>query len=97
YVKAEFSSIPHRRGIVSMARAQDPDSASSQFFIVVKDSTFLDNQYSVFGQVTSGMEVADRIVNAPRDRSNDRPNEPVAIESITIREATGAEKGPAPK
>lgn len=96
HVRAEFSSIPHRRGIVSMARAQDPNSASSQFFIVVKDSTFLDNQYSVFGEVTSGMDVADKIVNAPRNAS-DRPNNPVAIESITVRDATDAEKGPTPK
>jgi cyclophilin family peptidyl-prolyl cis-trans isomerase len=52
HVPSEFSNVSHKRGIVSMARAQDPNSASSQFFIVVKDSTFLDNQYSVFGEVT---------------------------------------------
>lgn len=95
-VKAEFSSTPHRRGIVSMARSQSPDSASSQFFIVVKDSNFLDNQYSVFGEVTQGMEVADTIVSAPKDR-NDRPNSPTSIESITIRDANENEKGPAAK
>ena len=95
-VKAEFNSISHKRGIVSMARAQDPNSASSQFFIVVKDSTFLDNQYTVFGEVTKGMDVADKIVNAPRG-AQDRPNTPVAIESVKIRPATDAEKGPAPK
>ena len=95
-VKAEFNSVPHRRGIVSMARSQHPDSASSQFFIVVKDSTFLDNQYTVFGEVTKGMEVADQIVAAPRD-SNDRPNNPTAIESITIRDANDNEKGATPK
>jgi len=96
HLKAEFSSVSHKRGIVSMARAQDPDSASSQFFIVVKDSTFLDNQYTVFGQVTKGMDVADTIVNAPRNR-NDRPDNPTTIESITIRDANDNEKGPAPK
>ena len=79
-----------------MARSNSPDSASSQFFIVVKDSTFLDNQYTVFGQVTKGMEVADAIVGAPRGE-NDRPNSPIAIESITIRDANADEKGPAPK
>ncbi len=73
-VKAEFNSKSHRRGVVSMARAMDPDSAGSQFFIVTTDSTFLDGQYTAFGEVTEGMEVADKIVNLPRD-SNDCPNE----------------------
>jgi peptidyl-prolyl cis-trans isomerase B (cyclophilin B) len=71
-IKAEFSSRSHHRGIVSMARAQDPNSAGSQFFIVTTDSTFLDRQYTVFGEVTEGMDVADKIVNLPRDR-NDCP------------------------
>jgi cyclophilin family peptidyl-prolyl cis-trans isomerase len=95
-LKAEFNSIPHRRGIVSMARSNDPNSASSQFFIVVADSTFLDNNYTVFGQVTKGMEVADKIVSAPRGAA-DRPNSPTTIQSITIRDAKPEEKGPAPK
>ncbi|MCA9820491.1 MAG: peptidylprolyl isomerase, partial [Nitrosarchaeum sp.] len=59
-------------GIVSMARAQDPDSAGSQFFIVTTDSTFLDRQYTVFGEVLEGIEVADKIVNLQRDQ-NDCP------------------------
>lgn len=67
-VDAEFNDTPHRRGVLSMARAKDPNSAGSQFFIVVKDSNFLDHQYTVFGEVTKGMEVADQIVNQPRDR-----------------------------
>jgi peptidyl-prolyl cis-trans isomerase B (cyclophilin B) len=95
-LKAEFNKIPHKRGIVSMARAQDPDSASSQFFIVVKDSNFLDNQYTAFGQVTKGMDVADKIVNAPRGAS-DRPNNPTTIDSITLRDAKADEKEPTPK
>jgi cyclophilin family peptidyl-prolyl cis-trans isomerase len=95
-VRAEFNEISHKRGIVSMARSQDPNSASSQFFIVVKDSTFLDRNYTVFGEVTKGMEVADAIVGA-KTGPNDRPVEPVTIDSITIRAATDAEKGPAPK
>ena len=66
-VKAEFSSRSHLRGIVSMARAMDPDSAGSQFFIVTKDSTFLDREYTVFGEVTEGMDVADKIVSLDRD------------------------------
>ena len=66
-LKAEFNDIPHKRGVVSMARAQDPDSAGSQFFIVVEDSPFLDHKYTVFGEVVRGMGVADKIVNVPRD------------------------------
>ena len=77
-VDAEFSDISHKRGILSMARSQDPDSAGSQFFIVVKDSTFLDNQYTVFGEVTSGMEVVDKIVDLPRN-PRDLPNEKVEM------------------
>ena len=58
-VPAEFNKRPHKRGILSMARSQDPNSAGSQFFIVVQDSNFLDGQYTVFGEVTKGMEIAD--------------------------------------
>ena len=82
-VKAEFSSRSHLRGIVSMARAQDPDSAGSQFFIVTTDSTFLDRQYTVFGEVTEGMDVADKIVNLERD-GNDCPLEKVQMTSVTV-------------
>ncbi len=71
-IKAEFSSRSHHRGIVSMARAQDPNSAGSQFFIVTTDSTFLDRQYTVFGEVIEGMDIADKIVKLQRD-SNDCP------------------------
>ena len=73
-LKAEFNTRSHLRGIVSMARATDPDSAGSQFFIVTSDSTFLDRQYTVFGEVVEGMEVADKIVNLPRD-GNDCPKQ----------------------
>ena len=95
-VGAEFNSISHKRGIVSMARSNDPNSASSQFFIVTSDSTFLDKQYTVFGQVTKGMDVADKIVGAPRDAS-DRPNSPTSIDKVVIRDAKPEEQGPAPK
>lgn len=77
-LKAEFNDIPHRRGIVSMARTNDPNSAGSQFFIVVKDSNFLDGQYTVFGEVVKGMEVADKIVSLPRN-SRDLPTERVEM------------------
>jgi peptidyl-prolyl cis-trans isomerase B (cyclophilin B) len=78
-LKAEFNDTPHRRGIVSMARTNDPNSAGSQFFIVVKESSFLDGQYTVFGEVVKGMDVADKIVNLPRNPRNDLPNERVEI------------------
>ena len=77
-IKAEFNDTLHKRGILSMARSQDPNSAGSQFFIVVKDSAFLDGQYTAFGKVLSGMTVADQIVNAPRDR-RDNPNERIEM------------------
>ena len=82
-VKAEFSSRSHLRGIVSMARAQDPDSAGSQFFIVTSDSAFLDRQYTVFGQVKEGMDVADKIVNMEKD-GNDCPLEKVVMTKVTL-------------
>ncbi len=84
-IKAEFNSKSHRRGIVSMARSMDPDSAGSQFFVVTTDSTFLDGQYTVFGEVTSGMETADKIVNLPRNK-NDCPLEEAKIVHIAINE-----------
>jgi peptidyl-prolyl cis-trans isomerase B (cyclophilin B) len=89
-LKAEFSPKPHARGIVSMARSPHPDSASSQFFIVVKNAPSLDNQYTVFGEVVNGMDVADKIVGASRG-PNDRPNEPTAITKIVIRDARESE------
>ena len=84
-LKAEFNSRSHLRGIVSMARANDPDSAGSQFFIVTSDSTFLDRQYTVFGEVVDGMEVADKIVNLPRD-GNDCPKQEAKMLEVTISE-----------
>lgn len=77
-LNAEFNDIPHRRGILSMARTNDPNSAGSQFFIVVKDSNFLDRQYTVFGEVVKGIEVADKIVSLPRN-ARDLPAERVEI------------------
>ncbi len=77
-LKAEFNNKPHKRGTLSMARAANPDSAGSQFFICVADSPFLDRQYTVFGEVISGMEVVDKIVNQPRD-SRDNPSERIEI------------------
>jgi len=82
-LKAEFNSRSHLRGIVSMARSTDPDSAGSQFFIVTSDSTFLDRQYTVFAEVVEGLEIADKIVNLPRD-GNDCPLEEAKMLQITL-------------
>ena len=82
-VNAEFSSRSHLRGIVSMARSTDPNSAGSQFFIVTTDSTFLDREYTVFGEVTQGMDVADKIVNLPRDQG-DCSQEDAKMLKVTI-------------
>lgn len=90
-IKGEFSSngvinsISHTRGTISMARSMDPDSASSQFFIVHKDSTFLDGEYAAFGHVTEGMEVVDAICEKIKPIDNngtvEKENQPI-IESI---------------
>ena len=80
-VKAEFNDRPHVRGVVSMARSQDPDSAGSQFFIVVKEAPYLNGQYTVFGEVVKGMEVADQIVSQPRD-ARDNPRQRI---EMTVR------------
>lgn len=69
-VSAEFNKNKHARGALSMARSQDPNSAGSQFFIVLKDSNFLDGQYTVFGKVTSGMDTVDKIAGLRTDSSD---------------------------
>ena len=69
---AEFNKTSHKRGVVSMARSADPNSAGSQFFICVADAPHLDGQYTAFGEVVSGMETVDRIVNVKRD-NRDNP------------------------
>ena len=83
-VKAEFNSKPHKRGVLSMARSNDPDSAGSQFFICIADANFLDWQYTAFGEVVSGMDVADKVVNMKRD-GRDNPLERVEM-TVTITE-----------
>ncbi len=75
---AEFNRIPHERGIVSAARSADPNSAGSQFFIMVGKAPSLDGQYTVFGEVVKGIEVADKIVGQPRD-PRDNPLERVEM------------------
>lgn len=84
-IDAEFNDVKHERGVLSMARSQDPNSAGSQFFICVKDAFFLDGQYTAFGKVIEGMDVADKIVNESRD-SNDNPKERMEMKSVSIVE-----------
>ena len=71
-LRAEFSKEPHTRGAVSMARAQSPDSADSQFFICFGDATFLDGQYTVWGRVSQGMENVDKITRGEPPSSPDK-------------------------
>ncbi len=87
-VKAEFNQRPHKRGTLSMARSQDPNSAGSQFFICVADASFLNGQYTVFGEVVSGMETVDRIVNASRD-GNDNPHDRIEM-TVKVDEASSS-------
>ena len=82
-LKAEFNAEPHVRGICSMARSQSPDSANSQFFIVFDDATFLDNQYTVIGQVVSGMDVVDKIKKGPPE-ANGSVTDPDKIVKMTV-------------
>ena len=77
-VPAEFNNLDHKKGVVSMARSQDPNSAGSQFFVVVVDSAFLNNQYTAFGEVVSGMDVAEKIAAQPKN-ANDLPNERIEM------------------
>lgn len=88
-IKGEFhqngvkNDISHKRGILSMARAQSPNSAGSQFFIMHEDGEFLDGQYAAFGKVLEGMDVVDAIAAVDTDR-NDRPKTEQKIKSITV-------------
>jgi cyclophilin family peptidyl-prolyl cis-trans isomerase len=84
-LKAEFNDIKHERGVLSMARTNDPNSAGSQFFVMHANSPHLDHQYTAFGRVTSGQDVIDKIANAPKG-AQDRPKNPTKIKKITIAE-----------
>ncbi|MBQ7542736.1 MAG: peptidylprolyl isomerase [Clostridia bacterium] len=88
-IKGEFlangvpNPISHRRGVISMARSQDPNSASSQFFIMHQDGTFLDGQYAAFGRVTEGMDVVDEIANV-RTNAMDKPLDVQRMKTVRI-------------
>lgn len=98
-IKGEFSSngfknnLKHERGVLSMARSMNPDSAGSQFFIMVADSPHLDSQYASFGKVVSGMDVVDEIVNSEKNHM-DKPLKDQKIKKVTV-ETFGQEYGPA--
>ena len=77
--------IKHKRGVISMARSMNPDSAGSQFFIMHEDAPHLDGQYAAFGHVVEGMDVVDEIANTPTDRS-DRPKTPQIMKSVVLVE-----------
>ena len=83
-IPAEFNDVSHKRGICSMARGASVNSAGSQFFICVADSPFLDGQYTVWGEVVSGMDVADKIVALKRD-ANDNPLEPAKMNRVYVK------------
>jgi peptidyl-prolyl cis-trans isomerase B (cyclophilin B) len=92
-IKGEFAQngvdnpISHKRGVISMARAMDPDSAGSQFFIMHADGEFLDGQYAAFGHVVNGMDVVDRIASAKTNRwAGDRPYEDQVMETVRVVE-----------
>lgn len=92
HIKGEFAAngwdnpIRHERGVISMARAQNPDSAGSQFFIMHADADYLDGQYAAFGKVVSGMDVVDKIASVPTLRWNNRPLTDQVIDTIRIVE-----------
>ena len=89
-IKGEFKSngfnndLRHSRGVLSMARAQDPNSAGSQFFIMHKDSPHLDGEYAAFGMVIDGMDVVDAIASAPRNMMTNKPKKPQVMASVTV-------------
>ena len=89
-IKGEFTrngfrnDLKHDRGVLSMARAMHPNSAGSQFFIMVEKAPHLDGEYASFGKVTEGMDVADKIVNAPRDMRTDRPRADQRMKKVTV-------------
>jgi peptidyl-prolyl cis-trans isomerase B (cyclophilin B) len=91
-IKAEFNDRSHTKGVLSMARSQDPDSAGSQFFICHGNPTFLDHQYTAFGKLIKGEDVLDKIATTPT-HPQDRPDKRMNIDSITIMPRAEAMKG----
>ena len=94
-IKGEFkangvdNTIKHKRGVISMARAQNPNSAGSQFFIMHEDAPHLDGMYAAFGRVTEGIDVVDAVAEVATDRFNDKPLKPVVIDCVKIEDYDG--------
>ena len=90
YIRGEFSgngfqnNLKHTKGVLSMARAQHPDSAGSQFFIMHMDAPHLDGQYAAFGKVIEGIEVVDSIARTPRNMANDKPRQDQRMKKVTV-------------
>ena len=90
HIKGEFlqngvaNPIKHTRGVISMARSMDPNSAGSQFFIMHMDAPHLDKQYAAFGKVTEGMDVVDAIAHTPRSMFNDKPTHEQKMKTVTV-------------
>ena len=90
HIKGEFAAngvpnpIKHTRGVISMARAMDPNSAGSQFFIMHDDAPHLDGQYAAFGKITENVEAAVAVSRVPRNMMNDKPNKPQVIKSVRV-------------
>ncbi|HET7851099.1 MAG TPA: peptidylprolyl isomerase [Pseudolabrys sp.] len=83
-LKAEFSKVPFKRGVVGMARASDPNSANSQFFICFADASFLNGQYTVIGEVVSGMDVVDKLKKAPRGSQSGTVTDPDKMVKVQV-------------
>ena len=89
-IKGEFAAngvnnpLKHTRGVISMARSMNPNSAGSQFFIMHKDAPHLDGQYAAFGMVIDGMDVVDEIVSQPRNMITNKPKKPQVMKSVTV-------------
>ena len=89
-IKGEFAqngfenNLSHQRGVISMARAMDPNSAGSQFFIMHADADYLDGQYAAFGKVIEGIEVVDQIARSPRNMRTDKPNADQRMKTVTV-------------
>ena len=83
-LKAEFSNVPFKRGVVGMARAEDPDSANSQFFICFADASFLNGKYTVVGDVVSGMDVVDKLKKAPSGSASGSVTDPDKMLKVQV-------------
>ena len=100
-IKAEFNDTPHVRGVLSMARSADPNSAGSQFFVCHGDARFLDKNYTAFGRLVEGLDVLDKIATAPvvtgAGGEKSKPVQPVKVIVVSVQRPAAAQKPPANK